>query len=50
MGRPFFILWIDAHPDCHTIDTSISGNLLQIPMGYSRTGHYIDPESSLPDK
>ncbi len=33
-GRPFFLLWLDAHTDCHTLDTSKSGNLHGVPIAY----------------
>ncbi|WP_417742451.1 arginase [Salipiger sp.] len=33
-GRPLFVLWLDAHPDLHTLDTSESGNLHGTPVGY----------------
>jgi len=33
-GRPLFVLWLDAHPDLHTLDTTESGNLHGTPMGY----------------
>ena len=32
--RPFFVLWLDAHPDFHTLDTTASGNLHGTPMAY----------------
>jgi arginase len=35
MGRPLFVLWIDAHPDCHTLDTSESGHLHGVPLAYA---------------
>ncbi len=34
-GRPFFVLWLDAHTDCHTLDTSVSGNLHGVPIAYA---------------
>ena len=34
MGRPFFALWLDAHSDIHTPDTTDSGNLHGTPVGY----------------
>jgi len=34
MGRPLFVLWLDAHPDLHTPDTTTSGNLHGTPLGY----------------
>lgn len=33
-GKPLFVLWFDAHPDLHSIDTTESGNLHGCPMGY----------------
>lgn len=33
-GRPQFVLWLDAHSDFHTPETSDSGNLHGTPLGY----------------
>jgi arginase len=33
-GRPLFVLWLDAHSDFHTPQTSESGNLHGTPLGY----------------
>lgn len=33
-GRPLFVLWLDAHSDFHTPDTTDSGNLHGTPLGY----------------
>lgn len=33
-GRPLFVLWLDAHSDFHTPQTSPSGNLHGTPVGY----------------
>ena len=33
-GRPLFILWLDAHPDLHTLATTESGNLHGTPVAY----------------
>ena len=33
-GRPFFALWLDAHSDIHTPETTDSGNLHGTPVGY----------------
>lgn len=33
-GRPLFVLWLDAHPDFHTLDTTVSGHLHGTPMAY----------------
>ncbi len=32
--RPQFVLWLDAHSDFHTPDTTSSGNLHGTPLGY----------------
>ncbi|WP_026304274.1 arginase [Kaistia granuli] len=34
-GRPLFVLWLDAHPDFHTLDTTESGNLHGVPLAYA---------------
>ena len=34
-GRPLFVLWLDAHPDFHTLKTSTSGNLHGVPLAYA---------------
>ncbi|WP_312222794.1 arginase [Rhizobium rhizoryzae] len=33
-GRPFFVLWLDAHTDFHTLETTNSGNLHGVPVAY----------------
>jgi arginase len=33
-NRPLFVLWLDAHPDYHTPETTDSGNLHGTPLGY----------------
>lgn len=33
-NRPLFVLWLDAHPDYHTLETTQSGNLHGTPLGY----------------
>lgn len=33
-GRPFFVLWLDAHPDFHDLDSTRSGNLHGTPVAY----------------
>ena len=32
--RPLFVLWIDAHPDFHTLDSTRTGNLHGVPLAY----------------
>ncbi|MGI1663457.1 arginase [Palleronia sp. KMU-117] len=34
VGRPQFVLWLDAHSDFHTPETTTSGNLHGTPLGY----------------
>jgi arginase len=34
-GRELFVLWLDSHPDLHTLDTTASGNLHGVPMAYA---------------
>lgn len=33
-GRPLFVIWLDAHSDYHTMDSTTSGNLHGTPMAY----------------
>jgi arginase len=33
-GRPLFLVWLDAHMDFHTLDTTVSGNLHGVPLAY----------------
>lgn len=33
-NRPLFVLWLDAHSDFHTPDSTDSGNLHGTPLGY----------------
>jgi arginase len=33
-GRELFVLWLDAHPDYHTLESTVSGNLHGVPMAY----------------
>ncbi len=50
MGRPFFALWLDAHSDIHTPDTSDSGNLHGTPVGYVTGRDGFDAFPPLPAK
>lgn len=34
LGRPLFVLWLDAHSDFHTFDTTASGNLHGTPLAF----------------
>ncbi len=35
MNQPFFVLWLDAHPDMHRLTTTQSGNLHGTPIAYA---------------
>jgi ornithine cyclodeaminase len=35
VGRPLFVLWIDAHPDFNTFDTTLTGNLHGVPVAFA---------------
>ncbi|MBD3663084.1 arginase [Sulfitobacter aestuariivivens] len=50
VGRPLFVLWLDAHTDFHTPQTTDSGNLHGTPLGYvtGRDGFDGFPEVSAP--
>jgi arginase len=50
VGRPLFVLWLDAHTDFHTPQTSDSGNLHGTPVGYftGRDGFDGFPEVTNP--
>lgn len=47
LGRPLFVLWLDAHSDFHTLETTQSGNLHGVPVAYftGRSGFegYLPP-------
>lgn len=47
-GRPLFVLWLDAHPDLHRLDTTESGNLHGTPVAYF-TGQFSDQLSGQGD-
>lgn len=34
LGRPQFVLWLDAHPDLHSLHSTTSGNLHGTPVAY----------------
>ncbi len=34
LSQPQFVLWLDAHPDLHTLESTASGNLHGTPMAY----------------
>jgi len=35
MGRTFFVLWLDAHTDFHSLTSTRSGNLHGVPIAYA---------------
>ena len=47
-NRPFFVLWLDAHSDIHTPQSSESGNLHGTPMGYVTGRRGFDGYPALP--
>ena len=52
-GQQQFVLWLDAHPDFHTLDSTESGNLHGTPMAYctgrdSFQGIYPELTSPIP--
>ncbi|MBN9675514.1 arginase [Salipiger bermudensis] len=47
-GRPLFVLWLDAHPDLHTLETSESGNLHGTPVAYFTGQPGCDAYPTLP--
>ena len=50
VGRPFFALWLDAHSDIHTPETTDSGNLHGTPVGYFTGRDGFDAYPPLPAK
>ncbi|MEJ6398954.1 arginase [Yoonia sp. 208BN28-4] len=48
LGKPFFVLWLDAHTDIHTPDTTDSGNLHGTPVGYFTGREGFDAFPPLP--
>ena len=34
LGRPLFVLWLDAHPDFHSLHSTESGNIHGTPVAY----------------
>ncbi len=54
-GQEQFVLWLDAHPDFHTLETTKSGNLHGTPVAYFSglsgfEGIYPDPATTVPSK
>lgn len=48
LGRPLFLLWLDAHSDFHTPDTTGSGNLHGTPAAYVTGREGFDAFPPLP--
>ena len=49
-NRPLFVLWLDAHTDFHTLESTDSGNLHGTPLGYvtGRAGFDGFPDITTP--
>ncbi|MCG7201791.1 arginase family protein, partial [Marinobacter pelagius] len=47
---PLFLLWLDAHPDLHTLDSTESGNLHGTPVAYFTGQPGFDGFPALPQK
>ena len=47
-NRPLFVLWLDAHSDFHTPDSTDSGNLHGTPLGYLTGRDGFDGFPALP--
>lgn len=50
LGRPLFLLWLDAHSDFHTLQTTESGNLHGVSVAYlaGREGFSMFPPMANP--
>ncbi len=46
--RPLFLLWLDAHSDFHTVETTTSGNLHGTPVAYIAGRKGFDPFPPFP--
>lgn len=49
IGRPQFVIWLDAHSDFHTVGSTTSGNLHGTPMAYSCGLPGFDPLPPFPN-
>ncbi len=47
-GRPQFVLWLDAHSDFNTLETTASGNLHGTPLAYATGQGGFDGFPALP--
>ena len=48
IGKPFFVLWLDAHTDIHSPQSTDSGNLHGTPVGYYTGREGFDAFPPLP--
>ena len=48
VGRPLFVLWLDAHTDFHSLDSTTSGNIHGTPVGYFTGQPGFGPYPPLP--
>lgn len=48
IGRPQFVIWLDAHSDFHTLETTSSGNIHGTPMAYASGLPGFDPFPPFP--
>ncbi|WP_299906478.1 arginase [uncultured Paracoccus sp.] len=48
IDRPLFVIWLDAHSDFHTVETTTSGNLHGTPMAYAAGRPGFDPFPPFP--
>ena len=48
VGRPQFVIWLDAHSDFHTVESTTSGNLHGTPMAYAAGRPGFDPFPPFP--
>jgi len=48
LGRPLFVLWLDAHADFHRLDTTPSGNLHGTPVAYFTGQESFAPYFAVP--
>lgn len=46
--RPLFVIWLDAHSDFHTPQTTVSGNLHGTPLAYAAGREGFDPLPAFP--
>nr|WP_113218646.1 arginase family protein [Agrobacterium sp. fls2-241-TYG-188a] len=52
-GKPLFVLWLDAHTDFHSLETTVSGNLHGTPVAYYTgregfAGYFPDLQNPIP--